>query len=128
MSLEPAHRQLRISIRDMRQVASRSKAEFTALEAKLFWALVILAPLKFIVFLFIRGDAAVVSNPATGRVYEIVVYSRGGVAWSLWVDHADWLVNKVTTWTLYIAIAALVASIAFHRCRTSWRAKNEGQG
>ncbi|HKU64337.1 MAG TPA: hypothetical protein VJQ06_04710 [Rhizomicrobium sp.] len=72
---------------------SSSKYDMTAFEAKLLIAVFILAPLKLIVFLFNRADGARAPDPASGRVYEIVVHPRGGRIWSFWVDHAGWLIN-----------------------------------
>jgi hypothetical protein len=111
----------------MGRMPSSSKYDMTPVETKLLIAIFVLAPLKLIVFLFNRADGARAPDPASGRVYEIVVHRRGGGIWSLWVDHAGWLINQVITWPLFAAIALLVASVAFHKYRARWRSKHEGR-
>jgi lipoprotein signal peptidase len=103
-----------------------SDYDFTRFETKLLVAIFILVPLKVVVFLFNRADGVHAPDPASGRVYEIVVRNRGRT-WSFWIDHAGWLINQVLTWPLYTAIVLLVASVAFHKYRAYWRSKHEGR-
>ena len=104
-----------------------SNYSFTRLEARLFFALLILFPIKLIVFMFVSADSASMPDPHGGRTYLIKGISRGGQRWYLWVDHADWIINTVLTWVTWTVALALLASVLFHRYRAYWRSKNEGR-
>jgi hypothetical protein len=105
----------------------RSNYAFTPLETRLFFALLILVPLKIIAFLFARGDGTLAPDPNGDRTYAIKVIARGGRTWFLWVDHADWIIDKSLSWVTWSVGLILLASVLFHRYRAYWRSKNEGR-
>ena len=106
---------------------SRAKLELTTFEVRLTCGVVVLLLLKFIVSIFNRADGSFLPDPASGRIYEIIIRSRGGVRWSLWVDQFGWVLYQLFSWPLYVLLALLIVSVSFHRYRTAWRSKNEGQ-
>ena len=92
----------------MARVPPQTEVEVTAWESGLFLALLVTGPLKLIVMVLLRGDGATFPHPATGRVYEIVLPRGGRPGAPLWVDYPSWIVDQVTSWILYINVAALV--------------------
>lgn len=105
----------------------RTNYSFTPFETKLFLALFVLVPLKIIAFLFMRGDGTFAPDPNGSRTYAVKVIARGGRAWFLWVNRADWIIDKSLSWVTWTVAAVFLASVLFHRYRLYWRSKNEGR-
>jgi len=62
--------------------------------------------LRFIFFLFARGDGAFAPDPHDGRIYAIKVTSHGG-PWLLWVNRTDWVIDTSLSWVTWTVVAVL---------------------